>query len=115
MQVARIQKAVHEVGLPAVVACDCNMTDLTAAYSTVTETLRDAHRERGWGFGHTFLAPRGLEIPSRFNVAVQRIDYLLHTPDITARTFKVIRKPTGSDHLPILAQLDLGARPNGVP
>lgn len=115
MEIGLIQEAVEAVGLPAVVACDCNSTDLTAAYRQMTTTLGDAHRERGWGFGHTFLVPRGLDVQSDLNVAVQRIDYLLHSPDIEVRTFEVVRGATGSDHLPIVTELDLPTGAGSVP
>lgn len=106
-QVATIREAVRLRGMPAVVACDCNMTDLTAAYAQMTKSLKDAHREGGRGLGHTFLVPRGLEIPSPWNVSVQRIDYLFHTPDLEVRHVDVLRSETGSDHRPVLGEFSL--------
>lgn len=106
-QIAQIQGAIRETSLPAIVACDCNMTDLMSAYAQITATLRDAHRERGWGLGHTFLVPRGFEIPSAVNLPAQRIDYLFHSPEISVTKVKVISGENGSDHFPLLAQFDL--------
>jgi endonuclease/exonuclease/phosphatase (EEP) superfamily protein YafD len=106
-QVLGIQEAIAGTGLPAILACDCNMTDLSSGYELLTSTLQDTYRERGWGLGHTLLIPRGLEIPSRVNVAVQRIDYLFHSPDIQAVDVHPIRGDSGSDHRPLWAQFDL--------
>lgn len=106
-QITQIQETIRRAGLPAIVACDCNMTDLTSAYGQITSTLWDAHRERGGGLGHTFLVPRGLEIPSRVNLPLQRIDYLFHSPEIAATKVRVLPEDSGSDHLPTVAQFDL--------
>jgi endonuclease/exonuclease/phosphatase family metal-dependent hydrolase len=83
------------------------MTDLMAAYEKLTTTLRDVHRERGWGLGHTFLIPRGFGFPSDVNLPVQRIDYIFHSPDIDATDSQVLSGEGGSDHLPVMAQFDL--------
>jgi vancomycin resistance protein VanJ len=106
-QIATIQDAVRQSGPPTIVACDCNMTDLTSAYAQLTTTLLDTHSERGWGFGHTLLVPRGLEISSTINVPLQRIDYLFHSPEIVATKALVLDDDGGSDHLPLVAQFDL--------
>jgi endonuclease/exonuclease/phosphatase (EEP) superfamily protein YafD len=106
-QIARIQGAMRETGLPAIVACDCNMTDLTSAYAQITATLRDAHREWGWGLGHTLLVPRGFEIPSAVNLPAQRIDYLFYSPEISATKVEIIAGESGSDHFPLLAQFQV--------
>jgi endonuclease/exonuclease/phosphatase (EEP) superfamily protein YafD len=111
-QVGQIQEAVYKMGLPAVVACDCNMTDLTASYARMTTTLQDAHRQRGWGLGHTFLVPQGLEIPSPIGLPFQRIDYLFSTPDSRVVRTRVIHQALGSDHLPLVAQYCLVPRTN---
>ncbi|MFB0534642.1 MAG: endonuclease/exonuclease/phosphatase family protein [Anaerolineae bacterium] len=106
-QISEIQTAIQETGLPAVIACDCNMTDLMTAYSQVTTTMRDAYRDRGWGLGHTFLIPRGLELRFPFNLPVLRLDYLFYSPEITAITIDIISGDTGSDHLPLVGQFEL--------
>lgn len=106
-QIAQIKNAMRETGLPTIVACDCNMTNLTSAYAQMTTNLRDAYKERGWGLGHTLLLPRGLEIRSRLNVPVQRIDYLFHSPEIRVAQVRVITGDSGSDHRPVWARFDL--------
>ena len=106
-QILGIQEAMDETGLPVILACDCNMTDLSSGYGLLTSTLQDTYRQRGWGLGHTLLIPRGLEIPSSVNVAVQRIDYLFHSPEIAVTKAKVLTEESGSDHLPTVAQFEL--------
>lgn len=106
-QVDRIRQAVRERALPAIVACDGNMTDLTEAYAALTVTLHDAWRARGWGLGHTLLMPRSLEVASPVNLAVQRIDYLFFSPQIQANRVRVIPGDSGSDHRPVWARFDL--------
>ncbi len=109
-QIALIEQAIDETGLPAVVACDGNMTNLTAGYAQITSTLQDAYREQGWGLGHTFLVPRGFEIQSSINLPVQRIDYMFHSAEIMVSDVQVIRGDSGSDHRPLWARFDLNPR-----
>lgn len=111
-QIRRIQGAIDETGLPAILACDCNMTHVSSGYGQLASTLRDAYRERGWGLGHTLLIPRGIEIPSSVNLAVQRIDYLFHSPEIRATDAQVIHRDSGSDHYPVWAAFDVQRRFN---
>jgi endonuclease/exonuclease/phosphatase (EEP) superfamily protein YafD len=107
-QVASIKEIVDQTGMMAIVACDCNMTDLTSTYSQITSSLQDAYREQGWGFGHTFLIPRGFEISSKVNLPFQRIDYLFNSQRVRTVKIRVISEDIGSDHRPIWAQFDLG-------
>jgi vancomycin resistance protein VanJ len=106
-QMRQLERAIREMGLPAVMACDCNMTDLNRAYEQVTGFMHDAYRARGWGPGHTFLVPRGLEVPSRINLPVQRLDYLFYTADIQALKARVLKHDSGSDHRAVIAEFDL--------
>ncbi len=108
-QVETIGRAIAERGLPAIVACDGNMTSLTAAYAAMTDHLHDAWQERGWGFGHTLLIPRSFEIESPVNVAVQRIDYVFSSRDVRAIRVRVISHDGGSDHRPVWVEFDLHA------
>ncbi len=106
-QITQIKNAIRENGLPTIVACDCNMTNLTVAYAQLTAELRDAFKERGWGLGHTFLLPRGFEIRTRINLPVQRIDYIFHSPEIRVAEVRVVSGDSGSDHRPLWARFDL--------
>ena len=106
-QVAQIQTAIQETGLPAVLACDCNMTDLMTAYGQISTSMRDAYRDRGWGLGHTLLLPRGIELGFPFNLAALRLDYLFYSPGITVLDIDVVSGDSGSDHLPVVGHFEL--------
>jgi vancomycin resistance protein VanJ len=106
-QIAMIKLATADKDLPTIVNCDCNMTNLTTAYAHMTSDLLDAFQVRGWGLGHTFLLPRGFEISSGVNLAVQRIDYIFHSPEITVVDVEVVTGDSGSDHRPVWARLEL--------
>lgn len=106
-QIEKIQQSVHQSGLPAIIACDGNMTDLTSSYALMTDQFKDAYREQGWGLGHTFLMPRGFEIRTGINIPFQRIDYLFYSPEIHISKVDVVKKDTGSDHRPLFAQFEL--------
>ncbi len=105
-QIDQIIKLILETGRPTVIACDCNMTNLNEAYTQITSHLQDAYKARGWGMGHTFLIPRGFEIHSRYNLPIQRIDYLFNSPELGVTQIEVIRKDSGSDHRAVWAQLE---------
>ncbi|MES0360025.1 MAG: endonuclease/exonuclease/phosphatase family protein [Anaerolineales bacterium] len=106
-QIAKIKQAIADRDLPTIVNCDCNMTNLTTAYTQMTSDLLDAFQVRGWGLGHTFLLPRGFELRSGVNLAVQRIDYIFHSPEIIAAEAEVVGGDRGSDHRPVWARLEL--------
>lgn len=106
-QIDQIMHAIRQTSLPAIVACDGNMTDLTSSYAQITANLQDSFKERGWGLGHTFLLPRGFEIRTGINLPFQRIDYLFYSPEISVTRVQVITNDTGSDHRPLWAQFDL--------
>lgn len=103
-QITRIMNVIESKGLPSVIACDCNMTNLTRTYTQVTNELQDAFRTQGWGLGHTFVIPRGFDIISDINLPFQRIDYLFHSSELGVRSIWVISKESGSDHRPLMAK-----------
>ena len=82
---------------PAVLLCDCNLTDTSEAYRTLNAVLADSFREVGWGLGHTI---QPFEAP----VALQRIDYVWHSREFFAVSAGV-GPPGGSDHRPVWAEL----------
>jgi vancomycin resistance protein VanJ len=92
-----LRDLVLQSGRPAVLLCDCNMTDTSETYGVLRSVLRDSFREAGWGLGHSLYA-NGLPFP------VQRVDYIWHTPDLVARRADV-GVAGGSDHLPVVAVL----------
>jgi endonuclease/exonuclease/phosphatase (EEP) superfamily protein YafD len=73
----------------------------------MSNVYRDAYREAGAGFGHTFPAPRdgqrsGLPLGLRFTV---RLDYVYHSTHFRAIAARVAEWDGGSDHLAVVATL----------
>ena len=84
---------------PALVLCDCNITDQDPGYPVLAEAgLVDSFREAGWGFGGTF--------KSLLPVALARIDYIWHSDHFRA-VEAWVGQDASSDHLPLLADLVL--------
>lgn len=91
---------------PIIVMGDMNTTEQSEAYDILTQSLQDAHRTVGKGFGHTFPAYRGsfrgIPIFSR----LVRVDMILYSASFTGVTSRVSRKYGESDHLPVSATLN---------
>ncbi|NOZ05535.1 MAG: hypothetical protein GXP41_04165 [Chloroflexi bacterium] len=87
---------------PAVLLGDFNLTDQHQTYQVITKDYgyKDSFREAGWGLGFTFPA-RGSLFP------FIRIDYVFHSPDIEASAAHVLPDNNGSDHRPLLVDLNL--------
>jgi endonuclease/exonuclease/phosphatase (EEP) superfamily protein YafD len=94
---------------PVILAGDLNSTDQNASYRLLAGHLRDAHRQAGWGLGHT--APASVEgldrVPSPSRLF--RIDYVWHSDHWQALDAHVGEWDGQSDHLPIFATLHLQA------
>jgi endonuclease/exonuclease/phosphatase (EEP) superfamily protein YafD len=92
---------------PVLVAGDFNMTEQSDVYRTLVRVLQDAHREVGWGLGHTFPAYggswRGIPVFPR----MVRIDMILHSDEWAALECQVLDEHGQSDHLPVLARFAL--------
>jgi len=93
---------------PLIVMGDFNMTDRSEAYRRLAHLLGDSFREAGSGPGRTFphFARSGVLPLPRWPVPLPiiRIDYVFHSPDITARHAHR-GDGDGSDHLPVIATL----------
>lgn len=98
-------------GDPVIVAGDLNMTDQTPEYRRLLSAgLVDAHRQAGWGFGHSYPAHPTLRIAGRrlpVPVPLVRIDYVLLSPHVQAVHVETWPDSGGSDHLPVVADLTL--------
>ncbi len=94
---------------PAIVVGDFNVTDQNRAYRLMARQLRDAHRQVGWGLGHTAPASaEGLDaIPSPSRLF--RIDYVWYSDHWLALAAHVGGWDGHSDHLPVVADLALRA------
>jgi endonuclease/exonuclease/phosphatase (EEP) superfamily protein YafD len=94
---------------------DLNATDQNSAYAVVTDKARDAWREAGRGFGHTFpstvlAAPRGARAASLLTSVVPpwlvRIDYVFYSEQLEAIDAR-LSESGGSDHRGVIATLVL--------
>jgi endonuclease/exonuclease/phosphatase family metal-dependent hydrolase len=82
--------------LPFVLVGDFNDTPASYIYQQATELLIDPYVEQGRGFGTTYHGP----------YPAYRIDYVLHTPDLEALSYKRVNTYI-SDHYPVVVSLRL--------
>lgn len=90
---------------PYVIGGDFNTSDQSPTYQSLAAHMRDSFREAGRGFGASWpVSPVRDLLP--WLPPVIRIDYLWHSPSL--RALSAWRgQPAGSDHLPMLAVLEL--------
>lgn len=79
---------------PIVIAGDYNDTPASFIYQQATRLLKDPYVEQGRGFGTTYHGP----------FPAFRIDYILHSSNLEALSYKRISTPI-SDHYPIVTDL----------
>ena len=87
---------VEESEIPFVLAGDFNDTPASYIYQKATELLSDPYVEQGRGFGTTYHGP----------FPAYRIDYVLHTRDMEAMSYKRVNTYI-SDHYPVVVNLKL--------
>lgn len=108
-ELRRLVAVVGNLDGPFVLAGDFNMAAGSRPSRQLPNSWRDAFREAGEGFGHTF--PVGMSVP-RWRLPITfplvRIDYVITSPELTPRYARVPRMP-GSDHFPVVADLALPA------
>ncbi len=85
---------IQQTTTPFILTGDFNDTPASYIYQQATTLLCDPYIEQGRGFGTTYHGP----------YPAFRIDYILHTPDIEALSYKRISTPI-SDHCPIVVDL----------
>lgn len=89
---------------PALVVGDCNFTETNDAYRLLANTLVDAWKMAGQGYGATW--PRTLKpflpVPT---VPLLRLDYCFHTSSIAALKVRVWPHAAGSDHAPLVVEV----------
>jgi vancomycin resistance protein VanJ len=98
MAVQEILWRMERVNGPILVVGDLNFTDQEEEYKLLTHTLKDAHRECGWGMGFSFA-----RFPN-IGLALWRIDYVLYSEDFISLQSN-LGSFAGSDHRPIIARL----------
>ena len=82
--------------VPIIIAGDFNDTPASYIYQKATDLLADPYVEQGRGFGTTYHGP----------YPAYRIDYILHSHDLEALSYKRITSAV-SDHYPIVVTLRL--------
>ena len=95
-QVEAIRARLATVGESVVLLGDLNATPASPEVAAITEDLADAWATAGEGDGFTFDAA----------TPHARIDYVLSSPDVVARTAAVVATDA-SDHLPVVVDLAL--------
>lgn len=95
-QIAAIREVIGVPDESVVLTGDLNARPDTPEIAAITEDLVDAWAEAGVGDGYTLSA----ENP------YARIDYVMHSSDVVARSAAVLTTD-GSDHLPVTADLAL--------
>ncbi len=93
---------------PFIVGGDFNMSDHTATYQRVAVQMHDSFREAGTGLGKTWPVSTARGMASVIPPLL-RLDYLWHSDHFHTREAQV-GPFIGSDHLPVLAVLELSAR-----
>lgn len=106
----------NRLNRPCIILGDFNTTTRNVAYRILTRGLRDAWRDAGRGFGHTFPGPAwaraagdGLPPPLRRLVPhwLIRIDYVFVTRHWRVCGARTARVDGSSDHRPVVAELNL--------
>ncbi len=93
---------IQQETLPVLLLCDCNTTPRTRQYALLDETLDDAFKKQGQGFGHTHRGATDL-----FSFPTIRIDYLWYSEQFTPMKVEVWAEDGSSDHFPVRAEMAL--------
>lgn len=87
---------IEKTTTPIIIAGDFNDTPASFIYQRATRVLNDPYVEQGRGFGTTYHGP----------YPAFRIDYMLHSPELEALSYRRIKTHI-SDHYPIVVQFKL--------
>ncbi|OFX19481.1 MAG: hypothetical protein A2033_07940 [Bacteroidetes bacterium GWA2_31_9] len=85
-----ISENINKSPYPVIVCGDFNDTPVSYTYHTISENLKDAFCENSSGIGSTYIG----------RIPFLRIDFILHSKEITSSGFKVYNNKF-SDHYPI--------------
>lgn len=97
LQADVIATYIAESPYPVIICGDLNDTPASYAYTSLSDNLVDCFEEQGNGMGSTYIG----YYPSL------RIDYLLHSPEITLERFETVNIEL-SDHRPLKAVFSIG-------
>ena len=93
-QVDKIKASTAKCPFPYIVSGDFNDTPSSYAVNTMASGLKNAFREKGFGFGRTYNG----DFPN------YQIDYILASPQFDVENYQVIEKKL-SDHYPVRSDL----------
>ncbi|MBN2004321.1 MAG: endonuclease/exonuclease/phosphatase family protein [Anaerolineae bacterium] len=102
-QVRELAAFVAATPYPVIALGDLNVSDQNMAYAILGDTLTDAWREAGWGFGHTRHTISPVPVPEW----LARIDYVFHSGNWQTSAAWIGPWDGVSDHRPVAARLAL--------
>jgi endonuclease/exonuclease/phosphatase (EEP) superfamily protein YafD len=103
-EITRLLTRLETEPYPYIVAGDFNMSEYATIYGKIADTMRDAYRDGGNGWGGTWPISIVDELP-RFVPPLLRVDYIWHSEHF--RTVETRQGPElGSDHLPLYAKFE---------
>jgi endonuclease/exonuclease/phosphatase (EEP) superfamily protein YafD len=105
-EIKRLREEMRDLDGPAILLCDCNLTDTSQAHAELRSFLGDSAREAGWGLQFTNYV-NGVPFLG------QRIDYIWHSAGLVAVAAEV-GNPGGSDHRPVVTRLRLSGGQEAV-
>ena len=104
-QIDRLLNYLKKEPYPYIVAGDFNTSDFSVTYSKLAGMLHDSFAEGGVGLGGSWPVAHARKLPSWLPPLI-RIDYIWHNDGL--RTIRAWQgEETGSDHLPLIADLAL--------
>lgn len=104
-QIDNLISRLKSESLPYVLAGDFNTSDFSATYNKLAGAMHDSFAEGGIGLGGSWPVAQARGLPSWLPPLI-RIDYIWHSDGLrTVRSWQGAE--TGSDHLPLLADLAL--------
>lgn len=104
-EIERLLARLENEPYPYIVAGDFNMSENAATYRAIAETMGDAYREAGTGWGGTWPVPIVAELPP-WLPPILRVDYIWYSQHF--QPIEADNGPTlGSDHLPVYARFHL--------
>ena len=99
-QARRVKRFIDASPYPVIVCGDFNDVPLSYTYNHIADGLKDAFREQGAGYSHTF---------NRF-FNLMRIDYTLVSDRINVVSYEVDDETEYSDHYPVICRLKIDKR-----
>ena len=98
-QAVQVKKHIQSSPYPVVLCGDFNDPPRSYTYHTFKEELDDTFIQNGNGWGTTWIG----------GIPLLRIDYILCSPELTNTSFNCL-KSNLSDHYPVKASFDIGAK-----